>query len=212
MKTETLVKRQLSEEERAFCRIKDIAFYDGTEYEDRKKAEKAANRRVAKIRETIRKNLEYGVVWDSNMNTHKFFSQAKGTYVYRKRYLKDLLDDHKAFVKTEKKHAKEQEKKEKQRKKFVDSLSDKCGRDVYDEIKSCIRTGVNTTISITASKDNNVHAREYTTWQEYTRTKSYPRNNQDIDFFVKKGWHIKAIGGLVTLIKGKIDRNGMSCL
>jgi len=212
MKTETLVKRQLSAEEKAFCRIENIAFYDGTEHKDQKKAEKAANRRVAKIRDTIRKHLEYGVVWDSKMHTHKFFSQVKGTYVYRKRYLKDLLDDHKAFVKAEKKQAKEQEKRKKKEKDFVDSLSDKCGRDVYEEIKSCIRTGVNTTISITESKDNNVHAKEYTTWQKYTKTKSYPRNNQDIDFFVKKGWHIKAIGGLVTFIKGKIDRNGMKCL
>lgn len=88
-----------------------------------------------------------------------------------------------------------------------------CVSSVYDLLDKAIKIGSNVDfIKACWAKANGVVCSEHTEFKKYTRNTSYPVTTRDFTLNIRRGWHVKIIGGVLTFIRGsKVDRSGMAC-
>lgn len=214
------MKKVLTKDEIKFCQIKGWDFipkcrerYGLTNQFDTKElAEKAIKRKVAAIREKIAEYLDRYSTYDKKQKCYVHRDPVSREDVVGKLTIADEILEHEIEQKklrlAEQKKQKEHEKKI----KFIDSLSARCGQPLKDEIRMGLRLGKECPFDkVEVGKRNDLWINEWTVWEEYTRTTSYPHTKRDISISLKKGWYLKTIGGVVTFINGKIDRNGIAC-
>lgn len=214
------MKKVLTKDEIKFCQIKGWDFipkcrerYGLTNQFDTKElAEKAIKRKVAAIREKIAEYLDRYSTYDKKQKCYVHRDPVSREDVVGKLTIADEILEHEIEQKklrlAEKKKQKEHEKKI----KFIDSLSARCGQPLKDEIRMGLRLGKDCPLNILKiGKKNDLNIHEWTVWVDYTRSKSYPQTRRDLNITIRKGWFIKTIGGVVTFINGKIDRNGIAC-
>lgn len=134
--------------------------------------------------------------------------KAKRAKYIRNRYLKDV--DLKAYF-TEKRKRENAERKQLEKEKEV--LRGIHKMDLSDYIGVTKVTYDNTKINITKNTcslkcdEFKYFARGY----RYRYAHRYPEVERQITLNVPKGYHIEIVGGIVTLIKGEINRVGMPC-
>lgn len=195
------MRKLLTKEEIKFAKIQGWAivpmrstpFKWTNEFESKEDAEKAMKAKASSIRSKIKTYFKR--YWWKDAKT-----------------IEEVIKEHeireKEAKKRENKLKKEQEKKE----NFISSLSAQCGCPLDNEIEKGLHLGKDCPFNIVKiGKKNDIYIREWTYWKEYTKSTSYPRTGRDLNITIKKGWFIKTIGGVVTFINGKIDRNGIAC-
>lgn len=209
------MRKLLTKEEIKFAKIQGWAIVPWTnEFESKEDAEKAMKKSASSIRSKIKAYLDrYSYpVRDSKEKSYTHFSRESHEYVPGRLTIEEVIKEHeireKEAKKRENKLKKEQEKKE----NFISSLSAQCGCPLDNEIEKGLHLGKDCPFNIVKiGKKNDIYIREWTYWKEYTKSTSYPRTGRDLNITIKKGWFIKTIGGVVTFINGKIDRNGIAC-
>lgn len=65
-------------------------------------------------------------------------------------------------------------------------------------------------VQLSYEKHNSLSIHEYTVWKQYTKHESWPVTHRTLYVSLRKGWRIRAVGGIVTFYKGKFDRQGMA--
>lgn len=180
------------------CRVRNARWgYDLTnEFESKEVAEKAMKKKVL----SVRKKLE----------------EYCTNFYYQRKFINISIPEALRLKEEEAKQKSLDRKKEERRKTqeqaLVELLSDRCGNPLMREIGAGIRLGSNLTLSeVSIGKENKFVIHEQTEWVKYTNSKSFPHTYRELSISIKKGWLIKTIGGVVTFLPPKQDRNGVSC-
>lgn len=214
------MKKVLTKDEIKFCQIEGWDFipkcrerYGLTNQFDTKElAEKAIKRKVAAIREKIAEKLDFNSTYDKKLKSYVHKDPDSGEQVLGKLTIADVIRENEIREKKARLNERKLQKEHEKKTNFISSLSALCGRSLDKEIERGLRLGISCPFNkVEVGKKNDLYINEWTVWVEYTKSKSYPQTRRDLNITLKKGWFIKTIGGVVTFINGKIDRNGIAC-
>lgn len=180
------------------CRVRNTFWYDLTnEFESKEVAEKAMKKKVLSVRKKLEEYCKEFICqgkWFKNVSIPEALS-----LIEEEAKQKDL-------------NRRKEERRKEQEQALIELLSDRCGNPLMREIGAGIRLGSNLTLSeVSIGKENKFVIHERTEWVKYTNSKSFPHTNRELSITIKKGWFIKTIGGVVTFLPPKQDRNGVSC-
>lgn len=132
--------------------------------------------------------------------------KVKRTEYIRSKYLKDV--DLKAFFAEKKKQEAAARKQLEVEKEILRGIRKEYLSDYIGVTKVSIDdTKINITKNTCSLKCDEV--KYFRSGYRYARR--YPEVERRITLDVPKGYHIEVIGGIVTIIKGEIDRTGMAC-
>lgn len=81
-----------------------------------------------------------------------------------------------------------------------------------DLIYSYLNVGTNTgTISAHIAKENGVECYEWKDYDGYSKSCGYTMIRRSFTLYLKKGYYIYNLGGLITFVRGEIKRQGVAC-
>lgn len=79
-------------------------------------------------------------------------------------------------------------------------------------IYSYLNVGTNTgTISAHIAKENGVECYEWKDYDGYSKSCGYTMIRRSFTLYLKKGYNIYIVGGLITFVRGEIKRRGVAC-
>lgn len=79
-------------------------------------------------------------------------------------------------------------------------------------IYSYLNVGTNTgTISAHIAKENGVECYEWKDYDGYSKSCGYTMIRRSFTLYLKKGYNIYIVGGLITFVRGEIKRQGVAC-
>ena len=79
-------------------------------------------------------------------------------------------------------------------------------------IYSYLNVGTNTgTISAHIAKENGVKCDEYKDYDGYSKSCGYTMVRRSFTLNLKRGYNIYIVGGLITFVRGEIERRGVAC-
>lgn len=121
----------------------------------------------------------------------------------------DMLARKAAEKKEEEKAAK---KAEKARAKELAYIKKHTGAFYKIMIRRCLKLGENLgTIDAQISEENGVECYEWKDYDGYSKSCGYTMIRRSFTLNLKKGYNIRIVGGLLTFVRGEIQRSGMAC-
>lgn len=79
-------------------------------------------------------------------------------------------------------------------------------------IRRCLKLGENLgTIDARISEENGVECYEWKDYDGYSKSCGYTMIRRSFTLYLKKGYYIRIVGGLLTFVRGEIKRSGMAC-
>lgn len=86
------------------------------------------------------------------------------------------------------------------------------GCNVDSLIRNAIKVGSNTpSYAAHMGSTNEVICSEWLDWQGYGKSYGHPMTRRTFKLYLKRGYNVALIGGLITYYRGKYNRNGMAC-
>ena len=149
------------------------------------------------------------------VTTDKQKAALQKAFERRAKYLRSKMPNENmdAYWKERDKSHAEKLKAEKDEKEIEAMLED----DGIGSVKRAIYKQLNTGCHVGKfkarySKDNKIYCFEDKDWNGYSRSCGYPMIIRSFTLYIRHGYHLFYIGGLLTFVKGnKIIRDGMAC-
>lgn len=137
-----------------------------------------------------------------------FCSWLKRNYVAESKYF--------VFVAAQEKAKKEEVRREKKRKEmekrdraYVESRIE--GGLSIPNVLTLLNVGSHCSFYGSVGDANEVYCSEHTDWEGYAKSCRFPLIRREFHLKLKKGYRIHVIGGLITFVRGKLDRRGVHC-
>ncbi len=120
------------------------------------------------------------------------------------------------FVAAQEKAKKEEVRREKKRKEmekrdraYVESRIE--GGLSIPNVLTHLNVGSHCSFYGSVGDANEVYCSEHTDWEGYAKSCRFPLIRREFHLKLKKGYRIHVVGGLITFVRGKLDRRGVYC-
>ena len=127
----------------------------------------------------------------------------------------DMLARKAAEKKKEEKAAKKAEKARAKELAYINDhifIQNKRNAEAYKQVINRLNTGSNLDeLSAYIGKGNGIICYEDRDFNGYSKSCRFPMIRRSFSLYLKKGYNIYIIGGLITFVRGEIKRQGMAC-
>lgn len=84
--------------------------------------------------------------------------------------------------------------------------------EAYKQVINRLNTGSHLDeLSAYIGRENGINCYEYRDFDGYSKSCRFPMIRRSFSLYLKKGYNIHIIGGLITFVRGEIKRQGMAC-
>ena len=127
----------------------------------------------------------------------------------------DMLARKEAKKKEEEKAAKKAEKARAKELAYIDDhifIQNKRNSEAYKQVINRLNTGSHLDkLSAYIGRGNGIICYEFRDFDGYSKSCRFPMIRRSFELYLKKGYNIHIIGGLITFLRGEIKRQGMAC-